>query len=85
MDKNQVANMGDMGSIPGSGRFHMLQSNEAWAPQLLKPACPRACESQLRKPLSGRDSKSQLLSLCAATAEAHVLRAHALQQEKPLR
>ena len=25
----------------------------------------------------------QLLSLCAATTEAHVLRAHALQQEKP--
>ena len=27
VDKNQLANMGDMGSIPGSGRFHMPRSN----------------------------------------------------------
>ena len=26
-----------MGLIPGLGRFHMLQSNKAHVPQLLKP------------------------------------------------
>ena len=40
-------------------------------PQLLKPMCPRA-------------HVPQLLSLCAATTEARMPRAHALQQEKPL-
>ena len=27
MDKNPPANTGDIGSIPGPGRFHMLGSN----------------------------------------------------------
>ena len=27
VDKNSPANAGDTGSIPGLGRFHMLQSN----------------------------------------------------------
>ena len=27
VDKNPPANTGDMGSIPGPGRFHMLGSN----------------------------------------------------------
>ena len=34
--KNPPANAGDTGSIPGPGRFHMVQSNEACVPQLLK-------------------------------------------------
>ena len=34
---------GDKGSILGPGRFHMLWSNEARVPQLLKPASPKAC------------------------------------------
>ena len=44
-----------------------------WAgvPQLLKPVHSRAC-------------MPQLLSPWAATTEAHVPRAHALQQENPL-
>ena len=33
--KNLPANVGDMGSIPGLGRSHMPQGNEAHAPQLL--------------------------------------------------
>ena len=37
MVKNLPANAGDMGSIPGLGRSHMLQSNEARAPQLTSP------------------------------------------------
>ena len=45
MGKNLPANSGDTGSIPGLGRFHMLQSN--WAPvsQLLGPrsATAEAC------------------------------------------
>ena len=45
MVKNLPANAGDMGSIPGPGRSHMPQSNEARVPQLLKPACPRALET----------------------------------------
>ena len=40
VDMNEPANAGDMGSIPGPGRFHMLQGNLAHAPQLLKWACP---------------------------------------------
>ena len=35
--KNLPANPGDMGSIPGPGRFHVPQVNEAYVPQLLKP------------------------------------------------
>ena len=52
------ANAGDMGSIPGPGRFHMPRSSQAHVPQLLSPR--------------------------AATTEAHVPRAYARQQEKPL-
>ena len=46
--KNPSAKVGDMGSIPGPGRFRMPWVNWVWVPQLL--------------------------SLCAATAEAHVPR-----------
>ena len=58
MDKNLPANAGDMGSIPGPGRFHMPRSSQGHVPQLLSPR--------------------------AATTEAHVPRAYARQQEKPL-
>jgi len=34
------ANAGNMGLIPGLGGFHMLQDNEAHAPELLKPTNP---------------------------------------------
>ena len=67
--KNPPANAGDMGSIPGPGRSHMLRSNYAHAPQLLS-LCSRA-----RAP--------QLLSPCAATTEAPAPRARAPHQEKP--
>ena len=39
MVKNPLANARDMGSIPGPGRFHLLQSNQALKLQPLKPAC----------------------------------------------
>ena len=58
-----------MGSSPGPGRSHMPRSNKAHAPQQL------SLRSRAREP--------QLLSPRAATAEAHVPRARALQQERP--
>ena len=67
---NLPANLGDTGSTPGLGRSHMLWSNKAHAPQRLS-LCSGAREPQL-------------LSLRAATAEAHAPGAHAPQQEKPL-
>ena len=68
--KNPPANAGDMGSSPGPGRSHMPWSNYAHAPQLL------SVHSRAREP--------QLLSPCATTTEAHVPRARAPQQAKPL-
>ena len=57
MDKKLPVNAGDMGSIPGLGRSHMPQSNEARVPQLLSPSTattetsvPRACALQQQKP-----------------------------------
>ena len=43
VDKNPPADAGDRGLIPGPGRFHMPQSNQAGVPQLLSP-CSRAHE-----------------------------------------
>ena len=57
VDKNSPANVGDTGSIPGPGRFHMLQSNEAHSPQLLSLSS-RACGLPTIEPI-------------AATPEAH--------------
>ena len=51
VDKNPSASAGDIGLILGLGGFHMLRSNEAHAPQLLKPLCPRARAPQQEKPL----------------------------------
>ena len=49
VDKNLSANAGDRGSIAGPGRFHMPQSIQACAPQLLS-LCPRASQPQLLSP-----------------------------------
>ena len=70
MVKSLPANAGDMGSSPGLGRSHMPRSKEARAPQLL------SLRSRAREP--------QLLSPRATATEAHVPRACAPQQEKPL-
>ena len=68
----------------------MPWSNEARVPQLLT-LCSRACEPQLLSPCDTtlklahpRAPVPQLLSLRAATTEARVPRARAVQQEKPL-
>ena len=47
--KNPPVNAGDMGSIPGPGRPHMLRGNSARVPQLLS-LCSRARERQLLSP-----------------------------------
>ena len=47
--KNLPASGGDTGSIPHLGRFHMLQSDQVQASQLLG-LCPRAREPKLMKP-----------------------------------
>ena len=67
--KNPPASAGDTGLIPGPGRSHMPQSNQAHVPQLLS-LCPRA-------------HVLQLLSPCATTTEARAPRACAPQQENP--
>ena len=67
--KNLPANAKDTGLIPGPGRSHMPQSNEAHT-QLLS-LCSRAWEPQILRPP-------------AIATEACVPKAHTLQQEKPL-
>ena len=58
MVKNLPANAGDTVSIPGLGRSHMLQGNQAHAPQLLS--------------LRSRAWKLELLGPHAAAPEARV-------------
>ena len=67
--KNLPAKAGNVGSIPGLGRSHMPWSNKVHVPQLLS-LCSRARELQR-------------LSPHALTAESHMPRACALQQQKP--
>ena len=67
---NLPANAGDMGLSPGPGGSHMPWSDWAHEPQLLS-LCTGAHELQL-------------LSPSAQTTEAHVPRARAPEQEKPL-
>jgi len=50
--------------------------------QWIRICCP--CRGNRFEPLSGKiPHATGQLSLCATTTEAHVPRAHALQQEKP--
>ena len=66
---NPPANAGDTGSCPGPGRSHMPRSNSAHAPQLL------SLHFTAHKATTTEPN---------ATTEAHVPRARAPQQEKPL-
>ena len=64
VDGTPPASAGDTGSIPGTGGFHMPQSNQAHMPQLLslcvttteahvsntESCTPRACALQQEKP-----------------------------------
>ena len=58
--ENPPANAGDMGSIPGLGRSHMLWGNKAGVPQQLKPRSPRARTLQKEKPLQWEACTLQL-------------------------
>ena len=70
MDENPPASAGDLGSIPGLGRFHMPWSNKAQVPELLS--------------LSSSALELQLTSPHAATAEeALCSKAHVQQLLKP--
>ena len=48
--KTLPANAGDTDGVLGLGRVHILQSNEAYVQQLLKPEHPRACAPQQEQP-----------------------------------
>ena len=48
--KTLPADAGDTDGILGLGRSHILQSNEAYAQQLLEPGHPRARAPQQEKP-----------------------------------
>ena len=55
MVKNPLADAGDMGSIPGPGKAHMLQSKQAcepqlWSPHILEPALPNKRSRLSEKP-----------------------------------
>ena len=68
------AKVGNMGSVPGLGRFCMSWGNGAHAPQLLS-LCSRACKLQLLKPESPR--------VCARQQEKPLQRkAHIPQTER---
>ena len=65
--KSRPNNAGDMGSIPGLGRFHMLRGSWACAPQL-----PRLLWSWSQ----GAETTETHISwsLCSGTGEATALR-----------
>ena len=60
VDKNLPANAGDMGLIPGLGRFHKLQSNQACVPRVLS--------------LCSTTTEAHVPSLCSATRETIAMR-----------
>ena len=61
MVKHLPVNGGDMGSIPGLGRSHMLYNNKAHVPQLLR--------SHTLEIVYTREDTS-MTSLCIATKES---------------
>ena len=48
--ENSPASTGDTGSIPGSGRFHVLRGHRAHVPQLPSPGAPEPVLSHKRSP-----------------------------------
>ena len=65
------ANAGDTGSIPGPGRFHMLQDNQARKPQLTEALAPRSTKeaTAMRSPCTTIE-KSPNLSLLEKSPQA---------------
>ena len=65
---NPPVHVGNVGSIPGPGRPHVLRINSAWALQLF--SLPRAQEPQLLSPHSTSTEDRALQSPCSAAREA---------------
>ena len=66
VDRNLPENAGNMGLIPGPGKFHMSRSNEAHIPQLLEPECLCSATREttaMRKPHSTPRSSPHLPQL----------------------
>ena len=59
MVENPPANAGDMGSVPGLGRFHMLHVNQARTLEPLKPVTLEPVPQQ-EKPPQGQAHTPQL-------------------------
>ena len=70
MGKNLPANAGDMGLIPGPGRFHMPRNNPAHMSKLLS-LHSRAQEPQQEKPPQLESHALQLEKACATTKTLH--------------
>ena len=83
--KSPPAIAGDMGLIPGLGRSHILQSNQAREPQLLS-LCPRDQEPQLMGPHASTTEVHVPWSLCPAIREATAVRSQriAAGEQPPL-
>ena len=79
VNKNLPISAGNLGSIPGLGRFHVLLSTSAQAPQLSKPACSRASSPNWWAPIS------QLLKTVRLESACRNHRACVLQQLEPAR
>ena len=59
---NSSTNAGEIGLIPGLGRFHMLQGYEAHSPQLLSPCNLDPHTPRHKKPLQQEAHAPQLQS-----------------------
>ena len=83
MVKNPPANAGNMGSIPGPGGSHMLQSSWARAPQLLS-LHSGAREPRLLSPHATTAEARAPLSPCSTTREATAMRSpHTAMKSSP--
>ena len=69
VNKNLHVSAGDMGSIPGLGRFHMPQSNKTPVPQL-RSLYSRACEPQLLS-LRAASTEDRAPGACAPQQRSH--------------
>ena len=79
VDKNPLTNAGDIGSILGPGRFHMLESNYAHMPQLLRL-------SALEPVIHSKREATMMRSPCTATKSNPLcvqLKEACAQQQRP--
>ena len=79
--QNPPANAGDMGLIPGPGRFHVLQGNEANTPEVLSPRSRAATTEHVC--CSNRSPWTQ--NPCSTTREATKMRSPHTATREPCR